>query len=62
MHAARQGRPVSDVIEESIASYLALHEGSVDERITAFERFVSKPFALTAAQLDMVLDENALDQ
>ena len=43
VHAARQGRAVSDVIQESISSYLALHEGSMDERIRAFETFVSKP-------------------
>ena len=62
VHAARQGRAVSDVIQESISSYLALHEGSMDERIRAFETFVSKPFELNAAQLDSVLEENPLDQ
>jgi hypothetical protein len=62
VHAARQGRAVSDVIQESISSYLAVHEGSMDERIRAFEKFISKPFALTSAQLDTVLEENPLDQ
>ena len=62
VHAARQGRAVSDVIQESISSYLALHEGSMDERVKAFENFVSRPFALTSSQLDTVLEENPLDQ
>jgi hypothetical protein len=34
----------------------------MDERIAAFETFVSEPFELNAAQLDSVLEENPLDQ
>jgi plasmid stability protein len=55
VHAAQRGRSVSDVIEESISSYLALHEGSVDERMAAFERFTLRP-------LDVILEEDSLDQ
>jgi plasmid stability protein len=62
VHAAQRGRSVSDVIEESISSYLALHEGSAEERMTAFERFTSRPFGLSREQLDVILEEDSLDQ
>ena len=62
IHAARKGRSVSDVIEESIASYLAVHEGSADDHMAAFERFTSRPFGLSRAQLELILEEDALEQ
>jgi plasmid stability protein len=62
VHAAQKGRNVGDVIEESISSYLALHEGSADERMAAFERFTSRPFSLSRQQLDVILEEDSLEQ
>lgn len=62
MHAAERGRSVADVLEESVAGYLALHEGAVDERLAAFERFCSSPFPLTRAQLDDIMDDDTLEQ
>jgi plasmid stability protein len=62
VHAADRGRSVSDVIEESIAGYLALHEGSTDERLAAFERYTSRPFRLSRDQLDLIIEEEPLDQ
>ena len=62
VHAAQRGRSVSDVIEESISSYLALHEGSADERMAAFERFTSRPYGLSPEQLNVILEEDSLDQ
>jgi plasmid stability protein len=62
VHAAQRGRSVSDVIEESISSYLALHEGSADERMAAFERFTSRPFGLSPEQLEVILEKDSLDQ
>jgi hypothetical protein len=62
MHAAERGRSVADVLEESVAGYLALHEGAVDERLAEFERFCSSPFPLTRAQLDTITEEDTLDQ
>ena len=62
VHAAQRGRSVSDVIEESISSCLALHEGSIDERMAAFERFTSRPYGLSPEQLDVILEEDSLDQ
>jgi plasmid stability protein len=62
VHAAQNGRSVSDVIEESISSYLALHEGSADQRMAAFERFTSRPFRLSPEELALVLEEDSLDQ
>jgi len=62
VHAAQRGRSVSDVIEESIAAYLSTHEGSAEERIAAFERFVSRPLDLSEDQLGMIMEENTLDQ
>ena len=62
VHAAQKGRSVADVIEESISAYLATHEGSADEQVAAYERFVSRPFAVSAAQLQAILEEDSLDQ
>lgn len=61
IHAAHKGRSVSDVIEESITSYLAVHEGSADDRMAAFERFTSRPLGISRAQLEMILEEDALE-
>jgi plasmid stability protein len=62
VHAAKEARNVSDLIEESIAAYLAVHEGSADDRLAAFERFTSRPLVLSRSQLDMILEEDVLDQ
>jgi len=62
VHAAQSGRNVSDIIEESISSYLELHEGSAQERMAAFERFTSRQFSLSWEQLDTILEEDSLDQ
>jgi len=62
VHAASQGRNVSDLIEESISAYLSLHEGSVDERMEAFEQFTTPRFVLPRKQLAIVLAEDTLDQ
>jgi plasmid stability protein len=62
VNAASEGRNVSDLIEESISAYLSVHEGSADERLSAFRRFTSPRFVLPRAQLDMVLEEDPLDQ
>jgi hypothetical protein len=62
VHAAGQGRNVSDLIEESISAYLSLHEGSVGERMEAFEQFTNPRFVLPRKQLAIVLAEDTLDQ
>ena len=62
VHAAQRGRSVADVIEESVVAYLTAHEGSADERIAAYERFVSPMFTLSQDQLRAILDEDSLDQ
>lgn len=62
VHAASEGRNVSDLIEDSIGAYLSVHEGSADDRLSAFRRFTSPCFVLPRAQLDIVLEENPLDQ
>lgn len=62
VHAARRGRRVSEVIEESITGYLAVHEGSAEERLAAFDRYTSRPFSLSRDQLDMIMEEEPLDQ
>lgn len=62
VHAARQGRAVSDLLEESINAYLSIHEGSVEERLQAFDRFTHPPFVLPRGELAAVLEEDPLDQ
>lgn len=62
VHAAEHGRSVSEVIEESISTYLAIHEGTADERMAAFERFTSRPFPLSRDQLNVILEDDTLDQ
>lgn len=62
VHAARSGRNVSDIIEESISAYLALHAGSAGERLASFERFTARPFSLSREQFDAILAEDCLDQ
>jgi hypothetical protein len=62
IYAASQGRSVSDIIEESISSYLTVHESSEDDRLGAFERFTSRPLDISRAQLEMILEENPLEQ
>lgn len=62
VHAAQRGKSISGLIEESISSYLALNDGSADERVAAVERFVSRPFQLSRSQLELIMEEDPLDQ
>lgn len=60
--AVDEGRPLSDLIQEAIETYLST--GSVDpaKRDGAYHLFCDQPLKLTEAQFRAVLEEDAWDR
>jgi hypothetical protein len=57
--AAEEGRPLNDVIQDALVSYL--NRGSADpkERDAAYRLFCERPIRLSPAQFGQVLEEDA---
>jgi hypothetical protein len=60
--AVREQRPMSDIIEEALTSYLNGGARHSSVRLAALERLCSRPFTLTRRQLASLLEEDYYDQ
>ena|SRR5688572_1158042 len=60
--AAKEGRPLSDLIEDAVLHYLRKQRSTAAERRTAFHVFCERPMKIPATQLRYVLEEDASDQ
>lgn len=59
--AADEGRPLSDVIQDALESYLSGRAKEPARRDAAYEFFCERPMKLTSVQLKAVLEEDAWD-
>lgn len=57
--AAEEGRPLNDVIQDALVSYLNRGIADPQERDAAYRLFCERPIRLTPAQLEQVLEEDA---
>jgi plasmid stability protein len=60
--AAKEGRSISDIIQESLQSYLQTRESGIEERMAAFERVTANPFRLSDTQFRELLEEEEFDR
>ena len=59
--AADEGRPLSDVIQDALESYLSSKSTDPAKRDAAYQLFCDRPMKLTGAQFKAVLEEDAWD-
>jgi hypothetical protein len=59
--AADEGRPLSDVIQDALESYLSSRAVEPAKRDAAYQLFCDRPMKLTSAQFRAVLEEDAWD-
>lgn len=59
--AADEGRPLSDVIQDALESYLSKQSVEPAKRDAAYQLFCDRPMRLTTAQFKAVLEEDAWD-
>ncbi len=59
--AVRDGRTISDIIQDALRNYNELDHQDIKLRVEAARRFCSRPFNLTRAELDEILDEDIYD-
>lgn len=60
--AAEERRPLSDLIQDAIESYLASRLGEPGARDAAYEMFCQRPMRLAPEQFRAVLEEDAWDR
>jgi hypothetical protein len=59
--AADEGRPLSDVIQDALESYLSSKSSDPAKRDAAYQLFCDRPMKLTSTQFRAVLEEDAWD-
>jgi len=59
--AADEGRPLSDVIQDALESYLSTKTVEPAKRDAAYQFYCERPMKLTSAQFKAVLEEDAWD-
>lgn len=59
--AADEGRPLSDIIQDALESYLSDRAVEPAKREAAYQLYCERPMKLTQAQLKAVLEEDAWD-
>lgn len=59
--AADEKRPLSEVIQDALESYLSSRSVEPAKRDAAFQLFCDRPMKLTSAQFKAVLEEDAWD-
>jgi hypothetical protein len=57
--ATDEGRPLSDLIQDALVSYLRRGIPNPKERETAYRRFCERPLNLSKEQFQHVLEEDA---
>lgn len=60
--AAQEGRAISEIIQDAVLRYEGNDSSSSEMRLAAVGRFCSKPFNLTAKDIDEILKEDYYDQ
>ncbi len=59
--AADEGRPLSEVIQDALESYLSLKAVDPGKRNEAYRLFCDQPMKLNSTQFKAVLEEDAWD-
>ena len=59
--AAGEGRPLSDLIQDALESYLSAQVPEPAKREAAYQLFCERPFKLAPEQFQTVLDQDAWD-
>jgi hypothetical protein len=60
--SAREGRAISDVIQEAVLEYEGADAASLETRLAAARRFCSKPFKLSSKDINEILGEDPYEQ
>ena len=56
--AAEEGRPLNDLIQDALISYLNRNVSDPHERDAAYLLFCERPIRLSSAQFQQVIDED----
>lgn len=59
--AADEGRPLSDLIQDALATYLSDRVVEPAQREAAYQLYCERPMKLTPSQFKTVLEEDAWD-
>ena len=59
--AADEGRPLSDLIQDALVSYLSKGVPEPKKRKAAYQMFCERPLSLSKEQFQHVLEEDAWD-
>jgi hypothetical protein len=59
--AAEEGRPLSDVIQDALVSYLSGKIPDPKRREAAYQLFCGRPMRISKAQLQEILEADAWD-
>jgi hypothetical protein len=57
--AADEGRPLSDLIQDALVSYLSKSVPKPKERDAAYQIFCERPLRISPAQFQQILEEDA---
>jgi hypothetical protein len=60
--SAKEGRAISDVIQEAVLEYEGADAASLETRLAAAQRFCSKPFKLSFKDINEILSEDPYEQ
>jgi hypothetical protein len=61
-HSRKEGRSISDIIQDAVARCIQGEGGNRDIRLQAAARFCSRPFNLTRTELDSLLRGDYFEQ
>mgnify|MGYP001351642960 FL=1 len=59
--AVRDGRTISDIIQDALRNYNELDHQDIKLRVEAARRFCSRPFNLSRAEIEEIMDEDIYD-
>ena len=59
--AVRDSRTISDIIQDALRNYNELDHQDIKHRVEAARRFCSRPFNLSRAEIEEIMDEDIYD-